>query len=282
MENRDNLEEKRQDKLRWIANCNLMDDDFMRKFFENNLLCTELVLRIILKQDDLKLKKVQTQYEIKNLQGRSICIDVYAEDEADRKYDFEIQKRNDGANPKRARFNSGVIDANELLEGDEWAKLSETFVIFFTEKDYFKKGKSIYYIERMIQGTEQLIEDGLHIIYVNGDYKDDSPLGWLIHDFHCSDPDQMYYEELAERVRYLKHSKEGKFIMGTLADEIKEKWKIEGLQEGRAEGRAEEKTELAIKMLKRNKLTKEEIAEDTGLSMEKIKALADKIKVAVF
>lgn len=236
MEETESSKEKRQDKLQWIINCNLMDDDFMRKVFENNIPCTELVLRIILNQDNLKIKKVQTQYEIKNLQGRSICIDVYAEDERDRKYDLEVQKRNNGASPKRARFNSAVMDANELLEGDEWAKLPETFVIFFTEKDYFKEGKIIYFVDRVIQGTEHAVQDDLHIIYVNGSYRDDSPLGWLIHDFNCSDPDQMHYEVLAERVRYLKSSKEGKIIMGTLADEIKEKWKIEGLQEGRAEG----------------------------------------------
>lgn len=297
MEDREKSEEKRQDKLQWIKNCSLMDDDFTRKFFEDNIQCTELVLRIIMNQDDLKIRKVQTQYEIKNLQGRSICMDVYAEDEHCRKYDLEVQRRNYGADPKRARFNSGIMDANELLEGDEWAELPETFVIFITEKDYFKEGKIIYYIDRKIQGTEHIVKDDLHVIYVNGSYRDDSPLGLLIHDFNCSNPDQMYYKELAERVRYLKHSKEGKKIMGTLADEIKEKWEregreeglkkgiqeglLEGRKEGRKEGEEAAKKELAVKMLKRNKMTEEEIAEDTGLPLEKIKVLADKIKVAL-
>lgn len=54
-----------------------MDDDFMSKCFENNIECMELVLHIVLGRDDLKVEKVETQHFIKNLQGRSIILDIY-------------------------------------------------------------------------------------------------------------------------------------------------------------------------------------------------------------
>ena len=47
-----------------------VDDDFMSKVFEDKD-CTEFLLQIILKRSDLKVKKVQGQYDVKNLQGRS-------------------------------------------------------------------------------------------------------------------------------------------------------------------------------------------------------------------
>jgi len=46
--------------------------------------------------------------------------------------------------------------------------------------------------------------DGQEIIYVNGEYKGDDPIGRLVHDMWCKNADDMYYPELAEKVRYYK------------------------------------------------------------------------------
>ena len=48
-----------------------------------------------------------------------------------------------------------------------------------------------------------------YIIYVNGEYQDDSPLGILMHDFYCTNPDDMRFKELADRARHFKRSEEG-------------------------------------------------------------------------
>ncbi len=36
-----------------------------------------------------------------------------------------------------------------------------------------------------------------HILYVNGKYRGDGEVGKLMHDFSCTDPDDMNYEILA-------------------------------------------------------------------------------------
>lgn len=41
--------------------------------------------------------------------------------------------------------------------------------------------------------------DGTHILYVNGEYDGDSDIGRLMHDFRCSDADQMHFGLLAEK-----------------------------------------------------------------------------------
>lgn len=51
----------------------------MRKVSEDKD-CTEFLLQIILKRSDLKVKKVQGQYDVKNLQGRSVRLDILAVD----------------------------------------------------------------------------------------------------------------------------------------------------------------------------------------------------------
>lgn len=44
-----------------------MDDEFMTKCFEDNVECTELVLRIIMDKDNLIVKSARTPYKLKNL-----------------------------------------------------------------------------------------------------------------------------------------------------------------------------------------------------------------------
>ena len=49
----------------------------------------------------------------------------------------------------------------------------------------------------------------VHIIYINSQIKDETELGKLMHDFSCTNADDMYYNILAERVRYFKEDQKG-------------------------------------------------------------------------
>lgn len=132
-------EEKRKKIRKRIQDFRLFDDEFMSKCFEDNIECTELILRIIMDKSDLKVKKANVQHAIKNLQGRSITLDIEAVDSEQKEYDIEIQRADSGAKPKRARYHSSLLDANVLLAGDETENLPETYVIFITEHDVLEK-----------------------------------------------------------------------------------------------------------------------------------------------
>jgi len=67
----------------------------------------------------------------------------------------------------------------------------------------------LYHIDRIIRETGEEFDDKSHIVYVNGEIRDDTPLGRLMNDFACTDAKDMYYDPLAERMRYYKESKEG-------------------------------------------------------------------------
>ncbi|CUN39460.1 Uncharacterised protein [Anaerostipes hadrus] len=65
----------------------------------------------------------------------------------------------------------------------------------------------LYHVERIIQETKERFEDGSHIIYVNGSYKnDDDPVGKLMHDFRCTSSIDMFYDELKNTVKYFKET----------------------------------------------------------------------------
>ena len=147
--------EFKEEYLERLKKFRLMDDDFMSKCFEDNIECTELVVQIVLERQDLKIEQVHAQHQIKNLQGRSIILDIYAMDSIGKRYNIEIQRADKGAVPKRARYHSSVIDSNTIMAKEEYDQLPETYVIFITEHDVLKKNLPIYHIERVIQLIKQ-------------------------------------------------------------------------------------------------------------------------------
>lgn len=164
----------KDEDLKMLAGFTFLDDDFMTFVFDRNIEATELVLNIILDRNDLKVIEVVAQREYKNpvTGGRSIKLDIYAEDSDGKVYDVEVQEA----------------------------------------------------------GT--LFEDGSHIIYVNGSYKDDTdPVGKLMHDFRCTSAVDMFYQELAKPVRHFKETEGGRSqvckAMEERIDREKEKERID-------------------------------------------------------
>lgn len=203
-------ERERQEDLQRLRGFRPIDDDFMRCLFKDNIPLAELVLRIITGKQDLVITDCQTQKDMKRLAGaRSICLDAYGVDSENKKYDLEIQREDKGADPHRARYHSSVMDIENLDAGQEFADLPDTYTIFITEKDFYGKGESIYTVERINLTTGKNFEDGEHILYVNGEYRGESELGKLMHDFNCMEADDMNFELMAERTRYLKENPKG-------------------------------------------------------------------------
>ena len=197
-------EQQHQEDLQRLRRLRPIDDDFMRCLFKDNIPLAEFVLRIITDKPDLVITDCETQKDMKRLAGaRSICLDAYGTDSAGKRYDLEIQREDKGADPHRARYHSSVMDIESLHSGQEFTELPDTYTIFIIEKDFYGLGESIYPIERINLVTGKPFEDGEHILYVNGEYRGDSNIGKLMHDFNCTKADDMNFEPLAERTRYL-------------------------------------------------------------------------------
>ena len=251
-----------------------MDNAFMNLVLENDIPCVEEILRVIINKPDLKVKTAKTQ---KMLQGfkRSICLDVYAEDSKGVLYNIEIQNSNEGADPKRARFHCGMIDAHSLKAGESFKKLPECYVIFITHNDVLGLNQTIYTIHRYIDGTSKSFNDGSHIIYINASAKDDGPEIWkLIHDLRCTNANEMFFPRLAARVKFLKEEEKGETKMDDYLYELF-KEEIEKAAKQAAKQEAKKKQEsFATQLLQLGKLTLEEIAKCSGLTLRKVKSLA--------
>lgn len=260
------FQQKHEKDLQYIRNFRLMDDDFMSKVFEDKL-CAEFLLKIILNRDDLTVQEVHGQHDLKNLQGRSVRLDILAVDKKSRAYNVEVQRSDRGAGAKRARYNSSLLDANLTYQGDGYNALNETYVIFITENDVLKRGLPIYHINRTIEETGEAFGDEAHIIYVNSQIKDDTALGRLMHDFVCTDPGEMNYPVLAQRVRYFKEDAKGVTTMCKAMEEMR--------NETAREATHAKAVAIAQKMLKAG-MAYETIADMVELSLDEVKALDDK------
>lgn len=265
----DKNEQRKQLLLSKIAQFRLFDDDFMSKVFEDDIEATEFLLKIILQRDDLEVTESKGQVSIKNLLGRSVRLDIKAKDKTGKLYNIEVQRADSGAGEKRARYYSAILDANSLLPRQDFDKLPETYVVFITEHDVLKGGLPLYHINRKIEENGMTFCDESHIIYVNGEYKEDNDIGKLMHDFSCENPDDMKLRLLAEKTRYFKKDEKG----------VKRMCKI--MEDFAAEERNEEREEIAIGLLEIGKMTYAEIAAVSKLSEEKVKELAEKVKVVV-
>ena len=243
----DEIRKKYLDKIKQLR---LMDDTFFNSCFDGNIPCMEVVLRAVMGNDRLRVTEVITQQSVPNLYGRSVRFDALATD-GENIYDVEIQRNDEGAIPRRARFNSSMIDSREVSKGTLFPDLPETYVIFITEHDVWKRGKPLYKVRRTFEDTEEVFSDGAHILYVNGECRSESPLGRLMHDFFCSDPNDMYSDVLAERVRFFKEDEKGVAAMCRVMEELYNEGVAEGTMQGEARGAETERLKNIKSLIQR-------------------------------
>ena len=260
-------ERQHQEDLQRIRGFRLIDDDFMNACLDEDITAAELMLRIILGKHHLQVKNVKAQKLMKSLSGRDIWLDVYAIDDDGTEYNIEIQRADKGADRKRARFHSSMLDAGALMPKEYFDKLPDTYVIFITENDVIGKGKPLYRIERTIVDTDELFGDGEHIVYVNGaDRNSGTELGRLMHDFFCTDADDMHYKELADKVRYYKENEKGVASMCKVMEDMRLETAKMAIDD--------RNTEMAMDMIKDGKMPLELISQYSKLSLDRVKELA--------
>ena len=259
----------------------LMDDVFMTVVFSGDKELTEFILQIILPGKIAGIRSVVTQDTLSNLHGRSVRLDIHAFDADGKEVDIEIQRDSRGAAAKRARYNSSLMDANVLDAEKDWSKLPESYVVFLTEHDVLKGNQPIYHIDRTILETGDSFEDQTHIVYVNGSYRADTALGWLVHDFFCVDPNKMHYAELAEKTRYFKEDEEGVETMKQELDDWEKRLAEVMRAEARAEGKAETEKKIILSMLQKRMLSIRQIAEVTNMKETDVEEIAKEAGISI-
>lgn len=92
----------KQEYLDALEKLRPIDNDFMKIVFKDQR-CVELLLDIIF-DHQFYLVEFHIEDEHKNLEGRSVKMDIVAHDESGRAVDIEMEKSIENATPLRARY----------------------------------------------------------------------------------------------------------------------------------------------------------------------------------
>lgn len=179
-----------------------MTDRFMTMAFDKPV--AQHILSVIMGKN-LIVKSVKSQPVEDNFFSRSCRFDVLAEDSNGKIYNIEVQNSNEGAVPRRARYNCEKLDELVIRKGMAYNDYPETYVIFITQNDVLGDGLPIYHIRRHIEENGKLFDDGQQIIYVNGENTDTSTaLGQLMADMQQKDAAKISNKILADKMNILK------------------------------------------------------------------------------
>ena len=202
-----------------IGSLCMMNNRFMNFMLDDNKKAAQVFLRVILGDDKIKVRNVRIQSFIQNIYGHSSQLDILAQDSEGRYFNVEVQRSDEGAPARRARFYSSILDTHFLQPGKLYEELPDTYVIFITENDVLHDNLALYNIRRRIDENAKCFEDGSRIIYVNSQRRDNTALGKLMQDLYCTEPKNLHYHEFAERMEFLKYSKEGEEKMTDVIEE---------------------------------------------------------------
>ena len=197
-----------QEKQEKVKDFRPIDDVFFEVLAKNPAVCQE-ILRVILEDDALTVLQVITQDSKRNLYGRSVRLDALCTLGNGTKCNIEVQRSNNDDHLKRARFNASSITVKESNPGEDFKDILELYIVYISEFDFLKEGKTIYHVDKILRETGTVIDDGLHEIFVNTVIDDGTDIAELMSCFLKKEVKHPKFPILSAEVTRLKETKGG-------------------------------------------------------------------------
>lgn len=249
-----------EEKIEKVKNFRLIDDVFFEVFASDKKACEE-ILRVIMEDPNLTVLDVIVQSDERNLYGKSVRLDALCTLGDGTKCNIEVQRSNNDNHLKRVRYNAASITVKDSQTGEKFENVIELYIVYISEFDVFKEGKTIYHVDKTIRETGTTVDDGLHEIFVNTAIDDGSTIADLMNCFTKKEVNNPKFPILTKRFNELKTTEGGVSAMC----EVMEKYM--------AESKAEGKLEQLIELVKKNLLKVADAASEAGMTEEKFKLL---------
>ena len=262
-------------------------DDFMfGTVMKNKMICKGVIERLL----HIKVGKIEYPSLQKTIapfyESKGIRLDVYVSD-PDRVFDIEIQTSIPPSLPKRTRYYQSLMDVDNLLRGQSYAELKESYVIFICTQDPFGKGLPVYEFRNICTADDMLfLDDKSYKVFYNvGAYgKEDEPELSALLKYLCerraTSGFTQQIDALVEKAKRNEKFRSWYMSLNIWKDDLLreglqlgEKIGFErGRRDGIAAGAYQAKRETA-KILSGMQLSIEVIAKATGLSKAEIEKL---------
>ena len=197
-----------QEKLERVQDFRPIDDVFFEALAQNREVCQE-ILRVIMEDKELIVESVITQCSENNLYGRSVRLDALCTLCNGTKCNIEVQRADNDDHLKRVRFNASSITVKESNPGEHFKDILELYMVYISEFDFLKGGKTIYHVDKVLRETGKVIDDGLHEIYVNTVIDDGSDISDLMACFMKKEVKNPKFPALSAEVSRLKETEGG-------------------------------------------------------------------------
>ena len=278
-------------------------DDFMfGTVMKNQFICKGVIERLL----HIKVGKIEYPSLQKTItpfyESKGIRLDVYVSD-SERVFDIEIQTSIPPALSKRTRYYQSLMDVDNLLRGQSYAELKESYVIFICTQDPFGKGLPVYEFRNVCtaDGTLFLDDKSVKVFYnVDAYGKEDEPELSALLQYLCERrATSGFTQQIDELVEKAKRNEKFRSVYMSLnihEDDLRReslqlgekigfergvatgirKGRRDGLLQGRRDGIAAgayQKARETAKLMAERKYPLSEILLMTGLSEAEIKKL---------
>ena len=267
--------EKRETTFKPLDKLTFADDYMFSAVMRDPEVCAGVIERL-LKIKVERIKYVELQKSLKSAYvSKGVRLDVYVKD-TDRVYDIEIQTYKEEDVLLRLRYYQSMIDTDHLLRGHPYTDLPESFILFISKRDPFKKGLPCYTFKTQCAETASipLTDKTFKVIYNANAYEssEDKELKAFLRFVCKNEASDGFTSNLAEKVAS-KISDE-KFRREYLRVNLHE---FDIRREAKEEGIAEGARKAARNLLKMNLGTPEQIAQAQGLTLEEVLKIKEEL-----
>ena len=266
------------------------DDGMFQAVLHDPEICAELIERLLnIRVSHVEYPELERQIA-PYFSSKGVRLDVYIKG-SDKIIDVEMQSTIKEALGKRLRYYQSMIDIDSLMKGQSYNELKESYILFICKDDPFKDesrkpyGLSRYTFKNTCQERNDvnLNDNSLKVVYNASEYEkeEDEKIRNLLH-FICTDEPgkDSFSVRLSSTVEKLKNDDKFRstYLAMNLHDfDIKKEAFEKGMNTGLEKGSQQTKIEAAKNFLKMNVLSDAQIAQGTGLPLEKVKELASKL-----
>ena len=275
------MNEKREYNYKPVEELTFTDDVMFGAVMKHKEICIGVLERLLhIKIDHIEYPKLQKHLK-PFYTSKGVRLDVYVKD-SNRVFDVELQNRKFEALGKRTRYYQSMIDMDNLMKGEDYSKLKESFVIFICTDDPFGKNRPQYSFENVcLEDSEVELDDKVHkLIYNASSYKEAKDTDLELYNFlrfvNNNSAEDDFTDEISRLVEKIKANDKFKteYMAVNLHErDIRVEAERNGIVKGIAQGAHDNAVQNTRNLLAMNILTPEQIAQATGLSLEEVLAL---------
>ena len=257
-------------------------DDFMfGNIMKNEHICRGVLERLL----RMKIGKIEYPSLQKSIspfyESKGIRLDVYTSDET-HVFDIEIQTSISPDLGKRTRYYQSMMDCDNLLKGQNYNDLKESYVIFICLSDPFKLGLPVYTFRNLCEENPAAdLNDKSYKVFYNAsayEKETDKELFALLHYISAKQTGSPFTDEINGLVEQAKLSEA--FRSDYLTMNLREyDLRRMGREEGIRTGIEKANLDNARNMLADN-IAVERIARYTGLPLETVRKLKAELSAA--